>query len=489
MTQVGFLIRQPLIFSDSVLSRQLNEQPFTPCIVPIRVSPQSIIPFHNRMLKSLSLLTGLFLAATASYAQWATQPIGFPTAPAAPYFIKAVDATTIWTVGNDFDNENRTDFARSLDGGLTWTAGTVTGITPTTGYITALTAIDANIAWVTALSLNGARILKTTNAGATWVQQGTAFSSVDSYPNLIHFFNANEGIAQGDPLTQGGSFEVYRTVDGGTTWTPVTTPASLTDELGSETLPTTAGNAIWFGTLSGRVYRSTDKGLTWSVSDANLADGIAALSFRDAQNGLASSLDNDGLPLLKRTTDAGATWSTVNFTGPYIGLGLDNVPGTQQYIATGFDLSGTGLTGSSYSRDNGQTWVALESTLSNLLVDAVSPTAIWTGAVDVNTGAGLGMRRLTSTVLSSRGASPEQAGFQVYPNPSNDGHFVITSQQVRNGVQVQVTDALGRTVAQRTWQGSAATPLTFDLGKYKTGVYTLQLTSEAGVSRQKVVVQ
>ncbi|SHL84118.1 T9SS type A sorting domain-containing protein [Hymenobacter psychrotolerans] len=333
--------------------------------------------------------------------------------------------------------------------------------------------------------------MKTTNGGTSWVTQGTAFSSTDSYPNLIHFFNANDGVAQGDPLTDGGPFEVYTTSDGGTTWTPATTPATLSGEYGAEAQPAVSGNTIWFGTLEGRIFRSSDKGLTWSVSNAALPDGVFALAFRDAQNGLANSFNLDsGAKVLKRTTDGGATWTTVSYTGLFPGFGLDNVPGTQQYIATGLDVAGTGnSTGSSYSRDNGQTWVTLETAISHTRVDAVSPTAIWSGAIDDNTFGGLGMNRLTTTTLGSRAASPEQLGFSVYPNPSTDGRFVVGSKVARTGVELRVSDALGREVTRRAWQGSTATPFTLDLSQYKAGVYTLEIRSEAGTSHQKLVVR
>ena len=450
----------------------------------------TISTFLN-MNRRILLLAGLLSLGATAKAQWATQPIAFPNAFSTPYFIKGVDANTVWTIGYDLDAGSGTNYARSTNGGVTWTAGTVTGVTATTGIVTSLTAADANTAWVTVLGANGSRIMKTSNGGTTWTQQGTAFSSPDSYPNMIHFFNANEGVAQGDPLTDGGSFEMYRTTDGGTTWTPVTTPASLSGEYGAEAQPAAAGNNIWFGTLDGRVYHSTDKGATWTVADAALPDGVFALAFRDAQNGLANSLDLDtGAKLLKRTTDGGATWSSVTYTGLFPGFGLDNVPGTQQYIATGFDLAGTGnATGSSYSRDNGQTWVTLETAISHTRVDAVSPTAIWSGAIDDNTFGGLGMNRLTTTTLGTKPVAAEQLGFSVYPNPSADGRFVVGSKVARTGVELRVSDALGREVTRRTWQCSTATPFTLDLSQYKAGVYSLEILSEAGTSHQKLVVR
>jgi hypothetical protein len=75
--------------------------------------------------------------------------------------------------------------------------------------------------------------------------------------------------------------------------------------------------------------------------------------------------------------------------------------------------------GSSFSRDNGQTWIALEDNLSHIVVDAASPTAVWSGAF------GPGVYKLTSTILSTRNDVAVQQGLNVYPNPSTDGQFAI----------------------------------------------------------------
>jgi photosystem II stability/assembly factor-like uncharacterized protein len=444
------------------------------------------------MRSSLPLLTGLLFAATTGHAQWITQPIGFTNSVAAPSLIKAVDATTVWTIGYDLIGDDTNQVARSTDGGATWTTGIVTGVLPADEYVSCLTAIDASTAWVGVIGnrANG-RILKTVDGGQTWVRQTTPqqFGNTNSLPTVVHFFNATEGVCVGSPPLVSGPLEIYKTTDGGTTWTTVAnTPASLSRENTAGNVYATSGNTIWIGTLQGRVFRSTDKGATWSVAATGLVDGIQSLAFRDAQNGLASFLDIDGTRLLERTTDGGLTWTRVTFTGNFPAWGLDNVPGTNQYISTGYDL-GDGIKGTSYSRDNGQTWVTLENTLNNLSVDAVSSTAAWTGGINLPTGTGAGMRRLTSTTLSARAAAPEQFGFQVYPNPSTDGRFTVTAQQARAGVELKIADALGRQITHRTWQSGPAAPLTLDLSAYKAGVYTLEIASEAGTSRQKLVVR
>lgn len=445
------------------------------------------------MKKNVLLLSSLLLLGTVAKAQWVTQPIGFQNPDAAPNLIKAVSPTTVWTIGADLAGDDTNQVGRSTNGGVTWSTGIVTGVLSATELVSTLTAVDANTAWLGVVGdrANG-RILKTVDGGQTWARQTTPqqYGNTNSYITAVHFFNASDGVSVGDPTVASGPLEIYITSNGGTTWTPVlNTPASLPRENAADNVYAVSGNTIWVGTFSGRVFRSTDKGVTWTVASTGLIDGIQSLAFRDAQNGLASFLDFDtGQRLLERTTDGGQTWTRVNFTGPFLGYGLDNVPGTNQYLSTGPDL-GDGIHGSAYSRDNGQTWVALESTLDNLYVDAISPTAAWTGGINLATFSGEGMRRLTSTILNTRAATPEQLGFSVYPNPSADGRFVVRSKEGKTGVELRVADALGREVTRRPWAGSTAAPFTLDLSQYKAGVYTLEIVSEAGTSRQKLVVK
>jgi hypothetical protein len=258
-------------------------------------------------------------------------------------------------------------------------------------------------------------------------------------------------------------------------------------EVGTDEAPVAIGNSIWFSTNQGRIYRSADKGQTWNVSTTGVNRAPQGLAFRDATNGLALFLAQTGRNhTLLRTADGGVTWSQVTYTGPLHGFDLGRVPGNNNYISVGIGEQSQGANndaGSSFSRDNGQTWIALESTLNHIVVDAVSPTVVWSGAL------GPGAYKLTSTVLSTRNDVAVQQGLTVYPNPSSDGQFTIQAGTVRPGTQVRVLDALGRQVYEQPWQGSAATPFALDLGRVSAGLYTLELASEVGVARRKLVVR
>jgi hypothetical protein len=66
--------------------------------------------------------------------------------------------------------------------------------------------------WPSGISTDSA-IFYSSDGGATWVQQETAFCKTCGYISFVHFFSEKEGVAVGDP--NGGQFEIYYTSDGG----------------------------------------------------------------------------------------------------------------------------------------------------------------------------------------------------------------------------------------------------------------------------------
>lgn len=440
------------------------------------------------MKKVLLILAAFLLTNVAAQAQWVLQPFTFTNTDLTPVYLDAVDANVAWAAGFDvLFNEGGNEVVHTANGGTTWTKNAIANL-GATEEITGIVGLNATTALVCTSTGAGGRILKTVNSGTTWTVQTTAtqFASAASFPNGIAFFNATEGVCFGDPGTGATRFEVYRTTDAGATWTGVPTislPVIQAGEFGVVNHFAVNGNAIWFSSTTGRVFASLDKGVTWTVGNTNLGAVVPLISFRDASNGLA--LD-DATGLLAATTNGGTTWSPVSYTGPLHVLGIHNVPGTNQFISVG---AGTDA-GSSYSRDNGATWTALESTFNHASVDVVSPTVAWSSAVDPNTATGLGANKLTSTALGTIKNVALQQGLSVYPNPSSGGQFVVTMAQGRaTETQVEVLDMLGRAVYTRTVQTATAPSFNLDLSQQATGIYTMQLRTEGGVAQQKLVVK
>ena len=113
------------------------------------------------------------------------------------------------------------------------------------------------------------------------------------------FWDDRHGIAFSDPID--GRLFLLATDDAGATWTRIPTdaaPAMLPGEAAfaaSGTCLIVQGTSnVWIGTGGGqraRVFRSSDRGRTWSVADTpihagNSASGIFSVAFNDAQHGV-----------------------------------------------------------------------------------------------------------------------------------------------------------------------------------------------------------
>ncbi|MCO6501161.1 MAG: S8 family serine peptidase [Vicingus serpentipes] len=295
------------------------------------------------------------------YGGWIVQNSGFSDASRGINWLSIVDANTVWATpydGSATAANNIQEFTKTTDGGDTWTAGTINLGNPALG-LSMIHALDANTAWLAAFpnaSGQTGGIWKTTNGGANWSRQNTAlFNDPVSFTNVVYFWDANEGFCQGDPIN--GEHELYRTTNGGTTWTPVpgaNIPNPIATEFGYTRGMEVVGDNVWFTTNFGRIYHSANRGINWSVYQSPITDFGGArdatsngdLSFKDGNTGLI--IDNNSQ--VYKTTDGGANWTTVTTTGTVFNFGLCMVEGTDTVFSTGNSPAG-----SSYSTDGGVT--------------------------------------------------------------------------------------------------------------------------------------
>ena len=377
----------------------------------------------------------------------------------------------------------------------------------------------------------GGEIRKTTNAGVTWVKKTTAtqFTGPGAFCNWVHMFNATTGVALGDPRSATPTvFEILRTTDGGETWTAVTAglPAALPNEYGnSESFFALDGTGtLWAGlanlspTAQTRVLKTTDFGLTWTVSTliSNQLGSINRLAFKDANNGICYGTSDNGTALtsvdVARTSDGGATWTPIipvnNAAGSFYRADIDAVEGRYYSVGVRFPTGTPAVFadfGTSTSTD-GINWTNMSNATDpvtgyfftlDLIRGAVTPTTTTTvgfGGLYTDASGTGGFSKFSRTaprLLANRDAALQSA-LSVYPNPSTTGVFnVALGTSLKSNAQLIVTDALGRQVKAQALTASAvgSQKLSLDLTGNKAGVYTLQIRTEAGIATQKIVIE
>ena len=365
------------------------------------------------------------------------------------------------------------------------------------------------------LSGAGGEILRTTNGGVSWTKVTTTANfqtSQNGFCNFVHMFDALEGVSLGDPTS--GYFEILRTVNGGVTWTRVpqaNIPAPLANEFGLARSYFAQGNTIWCGMGSSvdsspvRIFKSTDKGVTWTTSGVTtLLGSTSRLAFKDALNGIAYNVKvvNGAVSEVNliRTADGGATWSPITpinvAGGSFYRYDIDAVNGRYYSVGQRFPISTPAVAadfGSSYSTD-GINWTNINSSQGFFAFDMIagSGSVLATGYAGASTDAnGVGGMYKASLSASSTRDAVLQSALSVYPNPSTSGAFSVDlGSNLKAGAVLTVTDALGRQVKTQTLTATAvgSKTLNLDLSGEKTGVYTLQIRTDAGIATQKIVI-
>jgi photosystem II stability/assembly factor-like uncharacterized protein len=244
------------------------------------------------VLAALSSVVGVSLASagTPGYA-WHDTPSG---STARLRGISAASATTAWASGYVGT------VLRTTDGGATWQEVGPPGTQNL--QFRDIEAFDADHAVIMSVSTTDPptptdfRIYVTSNGGQTWAltfvnQEPTAFY------DCMTFFDSRRGLALSDP-PDGMHFRVIATDDGGLTWhvtgqqMPLALPGEFAFAASGQCITTDHGRRAWFGTggaAQARVFRSDDGGASWTVAptpmNSGLMAGIFALAFPGSNTG------------------------------------------------------------------------------------------------------------------------------------------------------------------------------------------------------------
>ncbi|MEO1083994.1 MAG: oxidoreductase, partial [Acidobacteriota bacterium] len=205
--------------------------------------------------------------------------------------VSAVDDSEVWVSGTEGT------VGRSTDGGESFAFQTVPGAEALD--FRDIDAFAGGVAYALSAGPGDAsQIYKTADGGETWTRQFVN-TAPEGFLDGMAFWDADRGLAYGDPVD--GAFFILRTADGGDTWTRVSVdalPAANDGEAGFAAsgtgLAVDASGLALFGTggATSRVFRSVDFGETWSVVDVPLlagesSQGTFSIAIVDADRAVA----------------------------------------------------------------------------------------------------------------------------------------------------------------------------------------------------------
>jgi photosystem II stability/assembly factor-like uncharacterized protein len=437
-------------------------------------------------------------------AQWTPQVVLIPTPNTAAMVKFPVDTSVVWTLNIDLTNFNSEGdpigpmnrFARTTNGGTSWVQDTIAGAFGL--HPGSITAVDAQTAWVTMQdesNLTSGGIFKTTDGGATWTKQNTAFTGSGGKPMFIYFFDPNNGLVVGE--RNPNLWEIYTTTNGGTQWDSVpqaNIPPKIAGEKLREGFESTAlHNTFWFCTTGshGRVFKSTNRGLNWSavIVGSNFTR-VHSIAFQDDSVGLATAFTSSQERTMK-TTNGGNTWSQTNspnYPTPHL---LSYVPGTDSmYVVTGHSWF-FGNEGSAYTLNTGSSWTTVNHDGYGS-VNFIAPNIGWTDGY-VN-GVGV-IVKWSGTVLPVQEENniiqPEQFTLsQNYPNPFNPSTTIRFQVPNSSFVNLKVYDILGNEVATlvNEERPTGSYEVNFKASNLSSGVYIYKIQAGSFVETKKMIV-
>lgn len=200
---------------------------------------------------------------------------------------------------------------KSVDEGATWTSHEVTSNWWRWG--SDICPLTKNEAWSSVIRddvEDTLEVFRTSDGGRTWSIVKPADVQLDRIIS-VHFFSPTVGIVFG---SVGRKIEhkwtVSRTTDGGKTWSVSLAKSAFGQEQVAERNDRSAarfGSAFWLGLSSGRILFTQDAGATWSFISSPLGGSINAIvPLRDGRL-LAVRTKTDGSAVAMTTRD-GNTW-------------------------------------------------------------------------------------------------------------------------------------------------------------------------------------
>lgn len=224
---------------------------------------------------------GTILHSSDLGANWSPQTSGVTATLHDITFVTSTDGWACGSTGTILGTQN---------GGTTW--GVQAQGAPATLYSAYFHSITSGIV----IGMQAYAI--TTDGGNSWSPNMNSYSITS-----VDFVSTTVGFACG------GSGTIYKTIDGGSTWSLLNSgiTASLED---IHFISPTEG---WASGYSGVILHTTDAGVNWTLQPNSLTSVVAAVKFFDDQNGWACGYSG----VIYQTRDGGTTWTahTSGYTG------------------------------------------------------------------------------------------------------------------------------------------------------------------------------
>jgi uncharacterized protein (TIGR03437 family) len=394
--------------------------------------------------------------STDSGATW-TGPDNLPFALPQLTVVDPTTPTTIYEATGDLG------VFKSVDGGATWKQAS-SGLTSGNIQILAINPVNPQVLFAASAPVYGATahpfvaVYKSADGANSWTQVDSPIAAVTAIevdaqnPNLVYEVENNPSFGSGP--------DIRKSTDGGNTWNPVTFPEPLQSMVLD---PHVSGVliAVSYMTVSGPngvgvnappfLFRSVDGGATWTQNPTVTPSGGPGLVV-DGSTTPATVYDG----LAFRSSDAGVTWTAL----PSSAVGTSPTALAVDPSGTLYASNGTGVF---VSHDHGQTFTAIGSPYYPNVASIVpvgSGGTLFANIADSQGSTGLSpgidtffpMELNTSGFVSKLSADGQTLEYSTYlrGHPATNTGPIFTSQpaviQTQNWISGIALDASGNVV-------------------------------------------
>ncbi len=332
-------------------------------------------------------------------------------------------------------------------------------------------------------------IMKTTDAGTTWVYQFVPSLSTLYTAMSVCFINNDTGFVG---LKNGPGYAFLKTYNGGTTW--------INDV--SDTVHSTALFKINDSTIcgiSGALSKTTNKGANWISYAIPTGSWATSLWFLNVYVGFATLDHGNGTPCfnyssLIKTTDGGQTWAETNYDCDFI-YSLNFPSDSIGFMLGSFTPGGPRKLWKTVN--GGDTWL-----LSNYPVGEYNSTSLYglnmlctdTNTCFIITNMGIIIKTTngggTNWTVSVKEEKKAAQNFLIYPNPSGDYINISVNLLKQSAISITIVDILGQQVLSESTKNVVGYfTKQLPVNSLSSGMYIVNVGIDGKMSSKKIIKQ
>jgi photosystem II stability/assembly factor-like uncharacterized protein len=325
-------------------------------------------------------------------------------------------------------------------------------------------------------SLYNGKIYRSYNSGQNWSEISQSITETGAWttPYIQHPTNSS--------LLYAGYINVWRTSNGGNTWTKISNMSS--SHMNALASAPSNSQIIWAAN-DYKLYKTTDGGQNWTTINSNIGSGQVTSIAINKSNPNIVWISKSGFYNNKKvyeTRDGGNSWVNISDSLPNYPVNtIVNAENTAHALYVGTDIG-------VYYRDTilGH-WIPFMKGLPNVIVSELEIFSYGNKIRAATYGRGLWESDLYPLANSINKNSISNFDINVYPNPAKDIIYIKIFNEGQQRLQLSVYNSIGTKIYSKTILNNKE--ISINTSNFAKGIYYIRLTSNSYTSINKVIIE